>query len=110
MREVTTMTEEEWIAEGERRFGQERTQWRFVCPNCGHVQTLADCQAGGVESPETKIGFSCIGRWTGGKGTMSNQPCAPCDYTNGGLFGIYPLVVVTSEGKPYRLFDFAKEG
>src|SRR5215831_13752339 len=33
---------EDWEREGNERFGPDKLQWRFQCPNCGHVQTPED--------------------------------------------------------------------
>ena len=50
-----------WEREGEQLFGQDRLNWRFVCPVCGVVKEARawfDASA-----PEAAVAFSCIGRW-----------------------------------------------
>ena len=39
------MTWSEFLAEGKKRFGENRNEWRFVCVACGHVQSIADFMA-----------------------------------------------------------------
>ena len=88
---------DEWKAIGVKLYGKSAKDWKFVCPNCGNIQSAQDFialkEAGII--PETfdiakYFHFSCIGRYdTRIKkvGTMSD-PTSPCDYTNGGLFCI----------------------
>lgn len=42
-----TLTKSEWEAEAERRFGPDANGWRFVCPACGHVASVALAAGGG---------------------------------------------------------------
>jgi hypothetical protein len=101
------MTKTEWLARGEELFGKDVRTWRFVCPNCGHIQTANDFIAAGVPNPEGKFYFSCIGRWTGGPGIIGNGK-APCDYTLGGLF-VFNTVTVIDNGATTPVFAFAEE-
>ena len=98
------ITKDEWIAEGTRLFGDDMTQWKFVCPNCGGVQTGQDFRDRGIE-PKGKVYFSCIGRFYsyGETGTISN-PVSPCDYTLGGLVVFSSKFV---EGSP--VFEYYTE-
>jgi predicted RNA-binding Zn-ribbon protein involved in translation (DUF1610 family) len=32
----------DWLAKGKELFGDDPKAWQFVCPNCGHVQAIAD--------------------------------------------------------------------
>ena len=34
-----TITQDEWLAEGTKRFGEDKRNWEFVCPACGRVQS-----------------------------------------------------------------------
>ena len=95
---------EAWKAEGKKRFGDNVDDWRFVCPACGHIASVADYKQ--ADMPAGTIGFSCIGRadmdtaadaFTGGGG--------PCNYAGGGLFKINPVVI--GDESEYTLFDFA---
>lgn len=33
---AVVMTQEEWLAEGKKRFGENFMCWNFRCPMCGH--------------------------------------------------------------------------
>lgn len=95
-----TLPLETWKADGEKRFGADVKDWVFVCAGCGEKQTLAEFIAAGVESPDTKFFFSCIGRWVEGRG---------CNWTLGGLFQIHKTEVIGEGGKPVPVFEFADE-
>lgn len=101
---ITYATLAEWQAEGERRFGPDPMQWRFVCPMCGFVQTPADYKAAGAS--EGAVAFSCVGRWTGAKReAIGDNGKGPCNYAGGGLFRFNP---VTIEGRENAVFAFAE--
>lgn len=107
---ITPIKHEDWTAEAKRRFGDDPMGWRFKCPNCGHVASVKDWKDAGA--PEGSVAFSCVGRWTGGEGTIFQNPAVqPCNYTNGGLFNIAPVGVLwedTSGKEIVRyVFDFA---
>ena len=104
------MTHAEWEAEAKRRFG-DVMKWRFVCPACGHVASVADWKAAGA--PSSAVGFSCVGRWSGAKRDafglnpkgMATEGPGPCNYAGSGLFAINPVAVVTENGTT-RVFAF----
>lgn len=100
-------TLDEWRAEAEKRFGKDAMGWKFVCPSCGHVQSVADYKAAGA--PSTACAYSCVGRWLpkektgpgfGGKG--------PCNYAGGGLIHLNPVRVTYPDGTVSEAFDFAE--
>lgn len=95
------MTYDEWMAEGERRFGPDKDNWRFVCPSCSHVATPAEWKAAGASPGE--IAFSCIGRHTNGHEAFGSSlhGAGPCSYAGGGLFKLNPTYV---EGEYYFAF------
>ncbi len=101
---VRVMTREEWEAEGVRRFGPEKLDWKFICPSCGHIASVKDwVDAGG----QGGIGFSCIGRWIGSKrNALDGKGPGPCNYAGAGLFRLGPVKI---EGDPAHWFDFAPE-
>jgi hypothetical protein len=114
-------TYEEWLTDGEARFGTDHRQWRFVCPVCGGAQSMADFDAL-PESSRPKdarnvVNFSCIGRWTNapeafamGKGKRKAPKPTPethCNYTLGGLFTLPRAIVTTPDGKEVPSFAFA---
>jgi hypothetical protein len=107
------LTVAEWRAEGERRFGPDERNWKFVCPMCGTVQGAEDFYtegfARGAGQVNKVLGFACIGRWRmAGPHQKGNPPGRGCDWTLGGLFHIHTLEVIDDEGKPHMLFDFAE--
>jgi hypothetical protein len=102
------VTHADWLAEGERLFGPDARDWRFVCPSCGHVQTVRDFEAAGVSQDTIYkvIGFSCIGRFTGAEGAFNREKWKPCNYTSGGLFVINKRAVRHEDGHITPAFDF----
>lgn len=101
-----------WMAEGEKRFGPDISNWRFVCPACKHVQSVADFKPykeKGAEADDAR--FNCIGRFSGANPNAglsgTGKEKGPCNYTSGGLFDLRPVVVKTSDG-PIRTFAFAE--
>jgi hypothetical protein len=100
-------TYEAWMAEAARRFGSDKMAWRFVCPVCGHVVSVADYKAAGA--PAGAIAFSCIGRYVeGGKAAFAPKGKGPCNYTGGGLFRLNPVDVSFPDGREMAAFDFAE--
>lgn len=106
-----SFTLEEWLAEGQRRFGTDQFKWRFSCPACGHIQAVEDFmpyKAQGA-TPETAR-FNCIGRYAGANRNAglngTGKAKGPCDYTAGGLFDLRPVSVETGQGI-IRAFAFA---
>ena len=99
------LTHAAWTAEGQSLFGPDSSEWKLICPVCKHVAKVKDWQD--VKAPKGAVGFSCIGRYLptcrdafGGKGPR------PCNYTNGGLFRLGP-VIVEFNGTEQLVFEFA---
>jgi hypothetical protein len=96
------MTQQEWLAEGKRRFGTDLNDWRFQCVSCREVYSGADFAARGVDAAKAAQG--CIGRVAGGReainlfGFHKSRPTAPggrgCDYAAFGLIPLPGLVAV----------------
>jgi hypothetical protein len=100
------MTIDEWKSMGAELFGPDTNNWRFVCPSCHHVASVADWKNAGA--PEGAIGFSCVGRWAGAvKGATFNGNGGPCDYAGGGLIGLNPVELESGDGHKQRVFQFA---
>ena len=105
---MTKITYREWVEEGKRLFGPDSKNWKFVCPVCGHVQSIKDFEEQtelSREEIEQVIGFSCIGRWTGKLLESNVKLGGPCNYAGGGLFKLNPIEV-DHEGESHRLFAF----
>lgn len=105
---MTTMTQEDFLEEARRRFGDNKLEWRFVCPSCGHIASVKEwLQAGASEG---EVAFSCIGRHIpGSRKAFGELGAGPCDYAGGGLFALNPLRVTSEDGRECRFFAFAQE-
>ncbi len=101
MKEVTKA---DWESEAVRLFGEDRAQWRFICPVCGFNQSVQDYIDAGA--PDSAIAFSCVGRWVSpSKDAFSDDDRPiPCNYAGGGLFRLNPVKI---EGIEVTCFDFA---
>lgn len=108
---MKTITRKEWYEEGEKKFGKDKKKWKFVCPNCGHVQSYEDFLKTNIPKDEIAnvLYFSCIGRWIEEcKGELGNKK-SPCNYTNGGLFNLARLEVVNENGSKTSVFEFGEK-
>ena len=100
------MTKEEWIGKGKQLFGDNFEEWRFVCPGCGHIQSVGDFRIfkDRGATPESAR-EECIGRYTGGRSWMLGEGGSPCDYAGYGLLRISPVEVVDGE-EVFHCFAF----
>jgi len=89
---------DDWLKELKARFGKDVKKWAFVCPACGHIQTAQDFIDNKIEDIESKVYFSCIGRYAKGAGG--------CDWTLGGLLSIHKHVVI-KDGVAHPVFEMA---
>jgi hypothetical protein len=96
----------DWRQEGERRFGPDPMNWRFVCPCCGYIATPKDWQTAGAK--EGEVAFSCVGRRIGGKDAFDRTGPGPCNYAGGGLFRLNPVRVIDEQGGIHQVFAFAE--
>ncbi|MDD2826965.1 MAG: hypothetical protein PHF52_08625 [Sulfurospirillaceae bacterium] len=92
---------EEWEKQGEQLFGEDKRNWKFVCPMCGTAQSFNDLLHAGVSEDDAQgyIAFSCIGRF--------NNKEKGCDWSLGGLLRIHKLEIKV-EGKNRPTFEFLK--
>ena len=99
----------EWREEGNRRFGDDIEDWKFVCPACGRVNTGQEFKDLGATPDDSYT--TCIGRHNG-KGVTPNKsdPKYGCDWAAFGLFGTMGKgdIVVTDDGKETHIFAFAE--
>jgi hypothetical protein len=106
------LTESEWNAEGIALFGDDRLEWRFVCPSCGHAAAVKDWKAAGA--PVEAAGFSCVGRWSLDVGKADEKTFhnagGPCAYAGGGLIGMNPVALTFPDGKCIDVFEFDRPG
>ena len=107
--QLYVLTLEQWLEEGLKRFGRDANRWKFVCPSCGHIASVADWRNSGAL--EGAVAFSCVGRWMSlGKAAERaafRRAGGPCNYAGGGLIGLNPVQVM-KDGVIHRLFEFAK--
>jgi len=99
---IKIMMRSEWEAEGKARFGIDKKNWIFKCPNCNTLQSYDDWSRLTTLEPKEinqYIGFSCIGRVSKDMG---------CNWSLGGLFQIHKLEVIQLDGKKVPFFEFAK--
>jgi hypothetical protein len=104
---ATTMTIEEWKAEGARLFGADSLEWKFVCPSCGHITPVKEWKD--AKAPEGAVAFSCVGRYLSADGKNTFKKAGgPCNYAGGGLFKLNPITVIDTSGAEHQVFDFAR--
>ncbi|MCC5670331.1 hypothetical protein LC653_42755 [Nostoc sp. CHAB 5784] len=88
------MNKEQWLTLGETLFGQDKMQWIFLCPCCGHIASVQDYKKAGA--PSSAAGFSCVGRWMPVcKDAFDDKDKRkiPCNYAGGGLINLNPVDV-----------------
>ncbi len=110
MEEPKEMNFKEWNQEGEKRFGKDKKNWKFKCPNCGNIQSYNDFKKLGRKGLDIEyvVYFSCIGRWIDDcKGEIGNK-ISPCNYTNGGLFDLSKLKVKAKDDTMISVFEFVE--
>lgn len=111
--QIKVVFHKDWIADGTKRFGENRRNWRFVCPLCDYEASAQDWLDLGAS--QGSIGFACVGRWYPDdkpvQGAFGGQKKKgqPCDYTGGGLFALNPIRVVTDDDKVIDCFNFAEK-
>ena len=96
---------EDWHKEALKRYPDKNIV--FTCPVCGYKQSLKELKEAKV--PEGSWGFSCIGRYIGGRDAIKGKGNGPCNYAGGGLFQLNPIHVKDEEGNIHQLFDFADD-
>jgi len=95
------LTTEQWHVQGVALFGNDKMQWRFICPACNHVASVQDYKDAGAESINA-VGVVCVGRFMAHRREAFAVGPGPCDYSGLGLICISPVQV---DGLP--VFDFA---
>lgn len=92
----------DWLKELRSRFGEDDEEWKFVCPSCGHVQSVADFNAIGVDG--NKAYYECISRYKYIDGKTNKKACK---YTLCGLFVLDHDTVINNEFLPVNVFKMA---
>lgn len=104
------LTLEEWLAEGEKRFGNDIKNWKFVCPACRRVNIASEFLE--YTDDINVVYQNCIGRFNGkgisGFSASKKHTKDGCDWAAYGLFGTLDRgLIVINEGKEVQVFDFA---
>ena len=92
------VTLEAWKAELVKRFGEDKSNWKFKCPSCGHVQSFSDFESIGQDGNLSYI--NCIGRYIKNTG---------CDWSINGLFAINTTTVIDQELQLHKVFEIADQ-
>ena len=87
---------DDWLAALTGRFGEAKN-WKFVCPICGHVQSVQDFIDAGADANHAY--FNCIGRYKNGVG---------CDYTLGGLIKVSSTAIIADDYNIVSVFEMAE--
>jgi hypothetical protein len=107
---IPTLTYDEWMAEGKRRFGENFHDWKFVCPVCENVAAIGDYkQYKHMGAEANSATCECIGRYQGADG-FKPLGQGPCDYALYGLFSLPGMKVELADGKVINSFAFANAG
>lgn len=110
----TKWTQQELCDEARRLFGDDTTQWAFICPNCSDVACIADFIAIGAD-PQL-IGQECIGRPLASLNnfhdgaladTASKSKRRGCNWAAYGFFrGPWVIVMPTEDGSTKEVPSF----
>jgi hypothetical protein len=111
MREIKTITLEEYRAQMKAQGAKSSEDLVFVCPMCGTMQDANDLISAGagknMDEVEKYLGFSCIGRFTGAGSPRKKPDGKPCNWTLGGLFQTHTLAVILPDGTSCPRFELA---
>lgn len=99
---VKVIKYKDWMAELKEKFGENPDNWKFKCPSCGHVQSVADFKAIGKDP---NYAFSnCIGRFTGNNDHTGKYGC---NYTVNGFISLNKTTVINEDYLPVKVFEMA---
>ena len=104
-------TLQEWQAEGNRRFGNDIKNWKFVCPACGRINFGYEFYKAGATPNDMYA--TCIGRHNG-KGEQPQKSKKAHDGCDWAAFGLLKtmnkgVIVIKDDGKETEIFAFADE-
>lgn len=87
---MSTISQQEWEAKGVELFGENKQEWRFVCPACGNVESLESAKKDHPDAiDDWRVEQECIGRHTTETG---------CNWAAYGLFWGPVLVELKDAG------------
>lgn len=105
---------DEWKAKGKELFGDNKLEWKFICPSCGIIQTANEIKKANPSLTDERAFnfalFGCIGRALGSENSIWSKK-QPCNYTSGGLFNLNKTIVLCKEEngtelEQVRIFSF----
>ena len=101
-------TLKEWTEEAKKKFGDDISNWKFVCPACGHINVGAEFRELGIEP--NSLYSECIGRYKG-KGSAVKGDNSGCNWAAYGLLGTLGKgnKVLIEEGKEVEVFAFGED-
>lgn len=94
------LTYDEFMNKGKEIYGVDMMDWKFKCPQCGHVHSLGDFQKAGIDINK---GLSCCASRFPELGYSKPD----CKWTTGGLFKIGGQFVISQDYIPILIFAFA---
>lgn len=90
----------DWVARGKELYGPNKLDWQFVCPACGHVQTLREFHEVGID-PDYGV-YKCASRFG-----LGGSPTCMC--TTGGHLRLGGCYVINQNYIPQLIFAFAAD-
>ncbi|GEM_PF-966013 len=90
----------DWKAMGEKLYGPDMLDWKFKCPQCGHIHSVREYKDAGIDE---ELAFTCCASRFG----LGGNPT--CKWTTGGLLRIGGVYVVRPDFVPVLAFAFADE-
>lgn len=98
------MKAHDYMKELKSRFGDNPEDWKFVCPSCGHVQSIGDFLTIGVDS--NKAYCECISRYKDIDGKTDKKACK---YTIAGLFLLDHDTIIGRDYMTINVFKMAEK-
>lgn len=98
---LPVITVAQWREQAKTLFGDDILNWKFKCPQCGHVSSLREFKDAGID-PHLATG-NCASRFP----ELSYKK-DDCKWTTGGLFRVGGMYVINENYVPCLVFDFAK--
>lgn len=99
---ATTMTQDEWKQYGEDHYGDDQDDWEFVCPRCGHVQSVNDVMERypdrDRDSVRLWINKNCESR-------VVEESNISCDWALGMIDSYYGIELSDTEGTSFAFAD-----
>lgn len=94
----------DWHKELIARFGKNHKDWKFICPACGHIQSISDFME--IDIDPNYAYSNCIGRHTGRNDKTGKEGC---NYTINGLISLNKTTVINENYIPVKVFEMARE-